>query len=148
PRRLRRGAHRPQGRPADRLGGDRAAAGPAARGRRHPVLRPRPRLPDPVRRQAPRRRGRTVSAMGPSVIMAVRHGASAARGAFAAAARRGEPLAFPRPDSAVPLTDRGRKQAAALGRWLAALPEGRRPQVAWTSTYLRARETLRIVCEQ
>ncbi|GGM78624.1 phosphoglycerate mutase [Thermopolyspora flexuosa] len=82
------------------------------------------------------------------MIMAVRHGESAANAAFAEAARRGEPLAFPRPDSAVPLTDRGRKQAAALGRWLAALPEGRRPQVAWTSTYLRARETLRIVCEQ
>lgn len=85
---------------------------------------------------------------GPSLIMAVRHGESASNVAYAEAARRNEPLAFPRPDAAVPLTDRGRAQAAALGRWLAALPPGRRPEIAWTSPYVRARETWRIAREQ
>jgi len=82
--------------------------------------------------------------MGPTSIIAVRHGESASNAAFAEAARRGEPLAFPRPEADVPLTDRGRAQAAALGRRLDALPPHRRPEIAWTSPYLRARETWRI----
>ncbi|WP_286989686.1 histidine phosphatase family protein [Thermomonospora sp. CIF 1] len=47
-------------------------------------------------------------------------------------------------DADVPLTERGRRQAAALGRRLAALPAHERPTVAVSSPYLRALETARI----
>lgn len=86
--------------------------------------------------------------MGPDLIMAVRHGESAANAAFAEALRRDEPLVIPMPDAEVPLTDLGREQAAALGRWLDGLPPHRRPEIIWTSTYLRARETWRIAAER
>lgn len=44
-------------------------------------------------------------------------------------------------DVDVPLSGRGEKQAEALGRWFAALPESERPQVVLSSPYLRARST-------
>ncbi len=82
--------------------------------------------------------------MGPDLIMAVRHGESAANAAYREALRRDEVLEFPRPDAEVRLTDLGRAQAAALGRWLDGLPATRRPEAVWCSTYHRARETWRI----
>jgi len=48
----------------------------------------------------------------------------------------------------VPLSALGEEQAGALGRWFAAMPEGERPNVVLTSTYLRARRTAEIVQEQ
>ncbi|MEV5407695.1 histidine phosphatase family protein [Thermopolyspora sp. NPDC052614] len=82
--------------------------------------------------------------MGPDVLMAVRHGESAANAAYRESLRTGQALEFPRPDADVPLTDLGRTQAAALGRWLDELPATRRPELVWCSTYHRARETWRI----
>lgn len=44
-------------------------------------------------------------------------------------------------DADVELSPLGWAQAEALGRWLAGLPEGRRPEVVVCSPYLRARQT-------
>ncbi|WP_067457449.1 histidine phosphatase family protein [Actinomadura macra] len=51
-------------------------------------------------------------------------------------------------DADVPLSETGRAQAAALGRWLAALPEDERPTMVVTSPYLRALDTARIALAQ
>ncbi len=51
-------------------------------------------------------------------------------------------------DADVPLTDTGRAQAAALGRWLADLPEDERPTLVVSSPYVRALETARIALAQ
>jgi probable phosphoglycerate mutase len=81
-------------------------------------------------------------------LILVRHGQSLANVAFAAADADGlMEVAVSGRDAEVPLTESGEEQAAALGRWLAALPEERRPQVVITSPYLRARETWRIAAE-
>lgn len=81
-------------------------------------------------------------------LILVRHGQSLANVAFPAADAEGlmEAVVSGR-DAEVPLTPVGEEQAAALGRWLAALPPGRRPQAVITSPYLRARETWRIAAE-
>ncbi|WP_242885962.1 histidine phosphatase family protein [Actinomadura litoris] len=47
-------------------------------------------------------------------------------------------------DADIPLSGAGRAQAAALGRWLAALPEDERPTLVVASPYLRALDTARI----
>jgi broad specificity phosphatase PhoE len=47
-------------------------------------------------------------------------------------------------DADVPLSDTGRRQAAALGRRLAAMPAGERPTAVLSSPYVRAAETARI----
>ena len=39
------------------------------------------------------------------------------------------------------LSDLGREQAAAVGRWLSELPAEERPGIVWTSPYRRARQT-------
>ena len=44
-------------------------------------------------------------------------------------------------DVDVPLSELGKRQAIALGRWFAALPDDQRPNVVLTSPYLRARHT-------
>jgi probable phosphoglycerate mutase len=78
-------------------------------------------------------------------LILVRHGQSLANVAFAAADADGlMEVAVSGRDAEVPLTETGEEQAAALGRWLAALPAEHRPQVVITSPYLRARETWRI----
>jgi broad specificity phosphatase PhoE len=41
----------------------------------------------------------------------------------------------------VPLSPLGERQADALGRWFAQLPEGERPQIVLSSPYVRARQT-------
>lgn len=43
----------------------------------------------------------------------------------------------------MPLSDQGQRQADAVGRWLAGLPQAHRPTVALSSPYRRARETAR-----
>ena len=78
-------------------------------------------------------------------LILVRHGQSLANVAFPAADAEGlMEAAVSGRDAEVPLTETGQEQAAALGRWLAALPEEHRPQVVITSPYVRARETWRI----
>jgi broad specificity phosphatase PhoE len=76
-------------------------------------------------------------------LILVRHGQSLANVAFPAANAAGlmEAEVSGR-DATVPLTALGEEQAAAVGRWLASVPD--RPEVVITSPYLRARETWRI----
>jgi broad specificity phosphatase PhoE len=81
-------------------------------------------------------------------LILIRHGQSAANVAFPLADERGLlESGITGRDSEVELTEIGVEQAAAVGRWLAALPAERRPEVVITSPYLRARETWRIAAE-
>jgi len=74
-------------------------------------------------------------------LIAVRHGQSTANVAFPRADAAGrEDSGLTGPDAAVELTDLGRAQSAALGRWLT----NRKLDVVVTSPYVRARETARI----
>jgi broad specificity phosphatase PhoE len=78
----------------------------------------------------------------------VRHGQSAGNVARDAADAAGLAAIDIRiRDVDVPLSDLGLDQAAALGRWFAALPEGERPEIVLSSPYLRARQTARAICE-
>ncbi|HEX6750411.1 MAG TPA: histidine phosphatase family protein [Longimicrobium sp.] len=82
----------------------------------------------------------------PDVMWIVRHGESA--GNVAAAAARAAGLAMvqiAQRDVDVPLSPRGEEQAAALGRWFAAMPPSERPTVVLVSPYVRARRTAELV---
>ena len=48
-------------------------------------------------------------------------------------------------DIDVPLSELGQRQATALGRWVGALPNDRRPNIVLTSPYLRARHTAGLI---
>jgi probable phosphoglycerate mutase len=81
-------------------------------------------------------------------LILVRHGLSASNVAFPAADARGLlESGLTGRDADVELTDTGRRQAAAVGKWLAELPADRRPEVVITSPYRRARETWRLAAE-
>jgi probable phosphoglycerate mutase len=81
-------------------------------------------------------------------LWAVRHGQSTANAAFERARVDGrEDAGLDGRDADVPLSSLGLLQAAALGRWLAALPLTRWPDVAYVSPYLRARQTLQAILE-
>ncbi len=78
-----------------------------------------------------------------SELVLVRHGESVGNLAAVAASTEGlSRLELSHRDPDTPLSDNGVSQAVALGRHLAALPEGRRPQVVLTSPYVRATSTL------
>ena len=78
-------------------------------------------------------------------LILIRHGQSASNVAFPKADAAGLlESGLTGRDTDVELTDLGREQAAAVGRWLAALPAEMRPEVVITSPYFRARETWRI----
>jgi broad specificity phosphatase PhoE len=84
----------------------------------------------------------------PDVLWIVRHGESAGNVARQQAYLSQQPLidiALRDPD--VPLSDAGRGQAAALGRWFAEMPASKRPVAVLTSPYVRARQTAEIVAE-
>jgi broad specificity phosphatase PhoE len=84
----------------------------------------------------------------PDVMWIVRHGESAGNVARDAAEAAGLPLIdIAQRDVDVPLSTLGESQAAALGRWVAQMPQDERPNVVLSSPYLRARETSRIVIE-
>jgi probable phosphoglycerate mutase len=78
-------------------------------------------------------------------LIMIRHGQSVANAAFLLARAQGlfDAGLIDR-DADIDLNDRGRQEAAALGRWLHDLPSVRRPEVIVCSPYLRARETWRI----
>jgi probable phosphoglycerate mutase len=75
-------------------------------------------------------------------LAVVRHGQSTGNVIAEHAERDGlEAIDIPERDADVPLSGLGREQAGALGAWLAARPDGERPQLAVVSPYLRARQT-------
>ena len=81
-------------------------------------------------------------------LILVRHGQSVGNIA-AEAADRDElhEIDVPARDPDVELSDTGREQAQALGRWLADQPESERPQVVWTSPYRRAKQTAEVALD-
>ena len=84
----------------------------------------------------------------PQSLWIVRHGQSAgnvARDAAEAAGLRTIDIATR--DVDVPLSDLGVRQAEALGTWFGNMPRDELPDVVLSSTYLRARETARVVIE-
>jgi broad specificity phosphatase PhoE len=75
----------------------------------------------------------------------VRHGESIGNVAWRAAeADQLDEIEIRLRDADVPLSETGRRQAAALGRRLAAMPPGERPTAVYSSPYVRAAETARI----
>ena len=86
--------------------------------------------------------------MPASSLILVRHGQSEGNVAAESAQRdRLERIAVPARDPDVRLSDLGREQAAAVGRWLSELPEEERPSIVWTSPYRRARESAEIALD-
>jgi broad specificity phosphatase PhoE len=82
---------------------------------------------------------------GPQVLWLVRHGESMGNVADAHAqqAKAGR-LELDVRDPDVPLSDTGRSQAEALGKWLAELPEDERPTAALSSPFNRALTTAQL----
>jgi broad specificity phosphatase PhoE len=84
----------------------------------------------------------------PQQIWIVRHGQSAGNVARDAAEAAGLHLIdIATRDIDVPLSPLGERQAEALGHWFAEMPESERPTVVMCSSYVRARDTARIVLE-
>ena len=81
-------------------------------------------------------------------LILVRHGQSEGNVAAEAAHRDElERIDVPARDPDVDLSDLGREQAEAVGRWLGSLPPDEQPQVLWTSPYRRARQTAEIAVD-
>lgn len=84
-------------------------------------------------------------------IILVRHGQSEGNVAAEAASRDNlDRIAVTARDADVVLSETGREQAAAVGRWLSELPDEERPGIVWSSPFRRARETAEIalkVCD-
>lgn len=78
----------------------------------------------------------------PTRLWIVRHGESAGNVAAREAVAAGrDTVDLGMRDVDIPLSPIGERQAAALGRWFAAMPEVQRPEVVVSSPYLRARHT-------
>jgi 2,3-bisphosphoglycerate-dependent phosphoglycerate mutase len=77
----------------------------------------------------------------PAALWLVRHGQSEGNVVRAAAAADAEVLDIPDRDMDVPLSELGRRQAAAFGAWLHGRPPGQRPEVVVSSPYRRAADT-------
>jgi len=88
------------------------------------------------------------NALWPSGLFLVRHGESAGNVASDAAHEAGLPVIdIAIRDMDVPLSALGERQAAAVGRWIGALPEAERPRVVYASPYVRARTTAEIALD-
>ena len=84
----------------------------------------------------------------PERLWIVRHGQSAGNVARDAANAASLPVIdIALRDVDVPLSELGQRQAEALGRWFASLPEVERPEVVLCSPYARARQTAKTICE-
>jgi broad specificity phosphatase PhoE len=84
----------------------------------------------------------------PDRMWIVRHGQSAGNVARDAAEAAGLPLIdIATRDIDTPLSDIGRRQAQALGHWFGEMPPDQRPTVVLCSSYVRAKETARIVLD-
>ncbi|HEX5184955.1 MAG TPA: histidine phosphatase family protein [Allosphingosinicella sp.] len=84
----------------------------------------------------------------PARLWLVRHGQSAGNVARDAADAAGQAMIdLDVRDVDVPLSPLGERQAAALGRWFAALPETGKPQILLSSPYVRARQTAKAIRE-
>jgi broad specificity phosphatase PhoE len=85
---------------------------------------------------------------GPSAVFLVRHGESMGNVADARAQAAGAGrLELDVRDPDVPLSDTGRSQATALGRWLADLPEDERPTAVISSPFARALTTAELAVQ-
>jgi broad specificity phosphatase PhoE len=90
----------------------------------------------------------TRSTRWPAVLWVVRHGQSAGNVARDAADEAGlARIDLTHRDVDVPLSDLGREQAVALGKWFATAHEDGRPDVMLASPYVRAIETAQIFRE-
>lgn len=84
----------------------------------------------------------------PDRLWLVRHGQSQGNVARDAAHQAGlNVIDLDVRDVDVPLSELGRQQAEATGRWFAALPEAERPEVIVSSPYIRARQTAQAICD-
>jgi broad specificity phosphatase PhoE len=78
----------------------------------------------------------------------VRHGQSAGNVARDAAEAAGLHLIdIATRDIDTPLSELGQRQAQALGHWFGDMPESERPTIVLCSSYVRARDTARIILE-
>jgi probable phosphoglycerate mutase len=85
----------------------------------------------------------------PARLWLVRHGQSQGNVARDAAQQAGQhEIDIDIRDVDVPLSELGRKQAEAAGRWFAALPRDERPEIVLSSPYIRARQTAELICKQ
>jgi probable phosphoglycerate mutase len=83
----------------------------------------------------------------PARLWLVRHGQSQGNVARDAADEAGaHEIDIDLRDVDVPLSELGRKQAEAAGRWFAALPREERPELILSSPYVRAKQTAEIIC--
>jgi broad specificity phosphatase PhoE len=79
----------------------------------------------------------------------VRHGQSQGNVARDAADEAGaHEIDIDMRDVDVPLSELGKDQAAAAGRWFAALPRQDRPEIILASPYIRAKQTAEIICRE
>jgi broad specificity phosphatase PhoE len=84
----------------------------------------------------------------PEKLWLVRHGQSQGNVARDAAHEAGDQeICIDMRDVDVPLSNLGFEQAAATGRWFAALPDAQRPQLILSSPYVRARQTAELICK-
>ena len=82
------------------------------------------------------------------MLWLVRHGQSAGNVAREIAEATNQPMVdIPLRDVDVPLSELGERQAGALGRWFAAMPDASRPSIVFSSPYLRAQETARLALD-
>ena len=84
----------------------------------------------------------------PQILWIVRHGQSAGNVQRDAAEAALLPqIEIATRDVDTPLSDLGRQQSSALGRWFAQMPASERPNIVLTSPAIRARETARLVLQ-
>lgn len=85
----------------------------------------------------------------PERLWLVRHGQSQGNVARDAADETGaHEIGIEMRDVDVALSELGRRQAQAAGRWFAALPRDDRPELILSSPYVRAKQTAEIICRE